>query len=108
MRLDTAPLYRSLTSLSALALAIPVGVAVVAPARAQQKGETRCGANGRVQRYDGSQWNDEVTIGQCTQGENGHPREPQDGDQKCSPSGGVLVYSRISHSWQLGIGKCSD
>ena len=95
----------------------PAGILVpTAPASAQEDGESRCGADEHVERYDAVARHWSWQMSECAQGaptrsdDGDHARrsddEPQEGDTKCGADGKVYTYYRGLHSWEGGIEDC--
>lgn len=93
-----------MVSLTTIALAT-AALAQPLPAQAQQEGETRCGADGWVQRYSRITQSWAGTGQQCVQPQP-QAAEPPDGEERCGPAGFVLRYSRLYHSWQSTTMRC--
>ena len=85
---------------------------------AQTNGETRCGADGYVERYSKFMDSWQSTYSHCSgsgggssssrnnNGSGGGGGEPQDGDTKCGADGKVYHYHAYSHQWTGGIADC--
>ena len=74
------------------------------PARAQQDGESRCGADGNVERYSEGTHSWWPSLETCRSAS-----EPEDGLSRCGASGYVETYSRLLRSWQRSMyDKCGN
>lgn len=93
--------------------ALPITLAF--PAMAQENGESRCGADGYVERYTSYNHSWSSSLLHCAGGggrsqsedhHGGGGGEPEDGDTKCGADGKVYTYFAGSHHWGGGIANC--
>ncbi len=94
----------------AVALAMPVSIVPISAAQAQQRGDTQCGADGKVYHYDGSRWYGGILDCAANRGGNyagnggGGGGGLHPGDTKCGADGKVYRYD--GSRWYGGILDC--
>lgn len=96
-------IFHYIAAATTLVASIPI---LSAPARAQQNGESRCGADGYVERYSSSLHSWLGTGSKCASNRGGHDNGgPVQGDTKCGADGKVYTYYP-SMGWQGGYAAC--